>query len=192
MPEWVETLPWGKIGAGVGALALTIGGGIYKGTVDETLETAKAPTVTQQEMMLRHFDWQTSCPVIAENAVKGVWVRECPSDNSRMYIDIRGGLQRIFFAVAPAEIPPAPILLGSVAPQPFFDLPGAAVYAAAPYTCLASHGEPAAFTDGADLGNGWVWQHLFWRDGCRMSRQFHRPTQSATAFVWDICVDYHY
>lgn len=187
--DWLNDLPWPKIGAAAGSALLVAAGGIWtKDTVDQKVETAGASLTVQQEHMLKHYDWQTSCPVVAEDQAEGAQLRKCGDDDCRMFIIVRNGLRQVFFAVAPAEVPKAPMLLGVV------DLPGQPVYAAWPATCKADHGPPSAdppLVDGADLGNGWIWQHMLWRDGCRMSRQFHRPTQAATAWAWDICYEVH-
>jgi hypothetical protein len=183
-PEWMESLPWPKIGAGLGSAVLVLVTGVWG---KEQLNEARAPSEVQQEHVVRHYNWQTACPVIAEAPQEGTWVRKCPDDDCRIFLDVRGGLQRMFFVVAPNQVPTAPMILGVV--SRVFDFPGQPVYAQG--NCLADHGQPDGDPPlwfGADLGNGWVEQFVGWRDGCRMKRQYHRPTTSATAWQWVACV----
>lgn len=186
--EWTDSLPWKQIGAVFGSAVLVIGGGLWS---KREIKEAEAPMTVQEEHAARHFDWQKTCYILGQDADTGAELRKCPDDNCLIFIVVRGGLRQMFFSVAPEDIPTAPMILGHL---PLVDLPGGSVLAAYPATCVSDHGQPSGdppFSDGADLGNGWIWQYMHWRDGCRMARQFHRPTQSATAWQWDRCAEAH-
>lgn len=187
MGEFLDNLPWPKIGAAVGAAVLTIGGGgWYKGVKDGQVETANAPASLQQEHISRHWNWAEDCRVILEDVTYGTQTRYCPGDDCLLYVRHQSGISSHVFQPSLAEVTLPPRIMGE-APDPW----SGAAYAQSCLT-LEQHGPPnhpeTPYTSGEDLGNGWVWLYGNWIDGCRYRWQFHPASRSQGAGEWFTCV----